>query len=1302
MFYYWYPFSPVEEQRALATLGRTHFLEAEHYADDPPKQTESLSMAHQAYIDSLSVCDLLGDCVVEHELQQMRARLYLNLGLIFEIKQELSKASKYTHKSLTIARDFKLKDTEYRALYTLGGIYMKSDDYSNAKEMFSLAVASDQVKDNSVVESDILENLGQVNIKLSNFKEAKRVFKKAYKLRYESTEDTKTSLRANFKLATKGLELQRKLADLESLDQNGQLKLMENLGDFYSKIEVMEKAIYYYKQQLDIALSLSIEGESLADIYVSLALSYADAKQYKDAIEFYERELKIGCRKPQEECKTWLNIAQLLEDSSHDFQKINECYENALRLAKASNNPPLIIKVLKALADFQKKFSRIDLQERSFEEINRIKKEYDIESDSSDLDDDDITDDPVLIDSDDSISDSEISDCLEEYDKLLPDSTTTRKRRRLKRYKEKVNDKGETPLHIAAIKGDLKVIKALVEQGAKINARDNCGWTPLHEACNFGYKDIAEYLVNHGADVNSSVIDSQWGMVTPLLDAIQNYHLDTVKMLLEKGASLSLSADKGRLLLKRLQSELESQSDHDGSEGNTDDDVIKEMIALVRNATGLSLNSTVDSEKSGNTNDRNGVRVTSSDTDDNDVSSALVAPKRTKGKSRLSGNIFSNIGRNRLNCQNYDTDSEDDHRRKFSKSSHVDSRKQMYSSDESVNDNYMQLETEGERQLNGIKRSTALISEIDYHVDWLIDDIKETTTKRKKKTQSTVIGDSRKERKGSREGGTKRKSGRTTNYNATQYTMADQFSTNFQDSSADNDEDDGRAFIDNFEKPPATLNTGTSVMRIRVKIQDKTFLIPCGTENDRRTVSWLLEQTSNRYFNCTGMRPLVMILSNKQGALLSAEDCLFDVLSNNEETIANVESWDLPPLKDRYVSCCQNLDIEPHSQVIMALDTEMRSQSLDLKNTLLNDNDLLPISQSLQGFTLITTLVLSGNCIGDKGFKLLAPIFKTAHNLVTVDLASNGITDDGLNYFVDYAFSGTTTDTYNTSLGKLQELNLSFNPLGDGSSTALASLLNNCKRMVKLYIESCLLTPAVMNHREGLKHGLKHANGLQSLSLSGNHLGSVGMQHLLDCLPCTSLVWLGLNSIDVELRDGGVMTSLKDYLLKSECALTTLELAGNYAYLDVMDDLAAAVYRLKAINLGCCNISDPFMYSLARYIPSAGINQLILQGNSGITIDGLDAMVKSLCAEQKQLELLDLSACGVTSPMRSDILDLLLMPCLRRHDIKYPECVTKDLRLSFNRINTRDKQELHDRWIKGWGAERAKEFCNENYCILYV
>lgn len=56
--------------------------------------------------------------------------------------------------------------------------------------------------------------------------------------------------------------------------------------------------------QLDIGVLLNLEGEPLADIYVSLALSYSDAKRYEEAIEFYEHELKTGCRKPQE---VWLS-----------------------------------------------------------------------------------------------------------------------------------------------------------------------------------------------------------------------------------------------------------------------------------------------------------------------------------------------------------------------------------------------------------------------------------------------------------------------------------------------------------------------------------------------------------------------------------------------------------------------------------------------------------------------------------------------------------------------------------------------------------------------------------------------------------------------------------------------------------------------------------------------------------------------------------------------------------------------------------------------------------------------------------
>lgn len=47
---------------------------------------------------------------------------------------------------------------------------------------------------------------------------------------------------------------------------------------------------------------------------------------------------------------------------------------------------------------------------------------------------------------------------------------TTPKSRVLRR-----NERGETPLHTACIKGDLKTVVSLIEQGAEVNATDHAG-----------------------------------------------------------------------------------------------------------------------------------------------------------------------------------------------------------------------------------------------------------------------------------------------------------------------------------------------------------------------------------------------------------------------------------------------------------------------------------------------------------------------------------------------------------------------------------------------------------------------------------------------------------------------------------------------------------------------------------------------------------------------------------------------------------------------------------------------------------
>ncbi|XP_006813802.1 uncharacterized protein LOC102803437 [Saccoglossus kowalevskii] len=96
----------------------------------------------------------------------------------------------------------------------------------------------------------------------------------------------------------------------------------------------------------------------------------------------------------------------------------------------------------------------------------------------------------------------------------------------------KRNEKGETQLHIAAIKGDIISTKALIKQGADVNCQDFAGWTPLHEACNHGFYDVARQLLEAGANVNIQGFND----ITPLHDAAVNGHVKVVELLLKHGA----------------------------------------------------------------------------------------------------------------------------------------------------------------------------------------------------------------------------------------------------------------------------------------------------------------------------------------------------------------------------------------------------------------------------------------------------------------------------------------------------------------------------------------------------------------------------------------------------------------------------------------------------------------------------------------------------------------------------------------------------------------------------------------------
>lgn len=114
----------------------------------------------------------------------------------------------------------------------------------------------------------------------------------------------------------------------------------------------------------------------------------------------------------------------------------------------------------------------------------------------------------------------------------------------LKNIQLKVNaptQKGETPLMLAAIKGNIDLAKALLEKGATVNAPSTHGWTALHYSASTGQTEMTRFLIKQGALVN---VRAKQG-VTPLYLAARISAAKTVEVLLEAGADKTLCNDQG-------------------------------------------------------------------------------------------------------------------------------------------------------------------------------------------------------------------------------------------------------------------------------------------------------------------------------------------------------------------------------------------------------------------------------------------------------------------------------------------------------------------------------------------------------------------------------------------------------------------------------------------------------------------------------------------------------------------------------------------------------------------------------------
>ena len=99
------------------------------------------------------------------------------------------------------------------------------------------------------------------------------------------------------------------------------------------------------------------------------------------------------------------------------------------------------------------------------------------------------------------------------------------------------NAHGETPVMMAALRGQLAWVRRLLDLGAKVN---RTGWTPLHYAASGPSVPVVELLLDRGAAIDARSPNG----TTPLMMAARYGAIEAADRLLARGADLALRNER--------------------------------------------------------------------------------------------------------------------------------------------------------------------------------------------------------------------------------------------------------------------------------------------------------------------------------------------------------------------------------------------------------------------------------------------------------------------------------------------------------------------------------------------------------------------------------------------------------------------------------------------------------------------------------------------------------------------------------------------------------------------------------------
>uniref|UniRef100_H3DIT7 Tonsoku-like protein n=1 Tax=Tetraodon nigroviridis TaxID=99883 RepID=H3DIT7_TETNG len=1186
----------------------------------------------------------------------MKARLFLNLGLVYDHLGEPKLCSEFIRRTVFIAEKSELLEDLYRANFNLGNIYFRNGQKPNAVRCLEQAKECARKMKDKYGESECFHCIGKVQLSLGDFVAARRSLKKALLLGSQQNVD-RQSVKKAFKYADRGCKLEEELGeDQASRPSSHQAVGLAEQLDLYCKVGCYSKALDAYQAQLKGAEALGKPARELAVIHVSLAATYTDLRQHGRAVEHYEQELALRQGSPAEDCSTWLNVAAAQEESGCPCEEVDSSYTKASNCAQKSGQARLQKRTLRLWLAFQRRHG-VCLSKDTEAKLLELCAAEGWNPDGSDGEDEEeeMDNSEPLEDSDVVLSDSD--DDLEGYDKMVSG------RRKTGRWNKR-NEKGETSLHRACIDGNLKQVQYLVEQGHPVNPRDYCGWTPLHEASNHGHHEIVAVLLGHGANVNDAGGPLCEG-VTPLHDALSCGNFKVAQLLVERGAAVTLQNSKGYTALDTLHQWQRMYSGELDQEARQDCVATEKLLrralagggpaapAPARPFDTLQDSQLFDAENSEPLPASGGAASSSQDwlQNNRDGVTAPASPGRWRGggstrRHRQRG-TESAVLPSPESLPNTDANAVPISGREHAKeppAASVFEREEYQSAIRGLGSAKTRLLAQPHPQLASTpavssSSTSALVPEEEYVADdWLDDDLDAIQPKKKRRVRLEQNGIRGEDTSSS---SAARALHRSTNSDivsrgrseVTFHVCNCRLHTTGPSSSSR-----GPSVRKNSsakpQQPPTVPSSLPPPIRVRVRVQEDVFLIPVPqSEADSCTVSWLCEQASQRYYHKCGLLPRLSL--QKEGALLSPQDLLLAVLHTNEEVLAEVCSWDLPPLPERYKKACQSLAVDENTRVTRLCEVQDRSASVSVCGLCLGPSSLSPLLRALKLQSSLTELRLSGNRLHDELLPELIATTATMPRLQVLDISACRVTAEGLEKAVN-AFKGQNQAPFPC----LEELNLGMNPLGDGVSEALSCLLSGCPVLARLSLQACQLTARFLQqHRLLLASALAGGGHLRSVCLSHNALGSTGLELVLKTLPLHCLTRLDLSAVRRSAADFLPLQHLSYALSQEECVLTHLSLAAN-------------------------GLTDANVATLARCLASCPtLVSLDISGNPQVTSAGLQNILTQLKESSRPLTLLNLEGCQVSGPWDAAALDGL-------------SDLVQDLRLCSQALNKLDRQAL--------------------------